>query len=106
MVSVMFSGAGSVEVSARAIFATTEATSGNCWMAAFCFLVISMACGSEIAGSVTGMNIRSPSLRGGMNSRPMRGHQRDRPRKHQQRPRSASGRGAAGPSGAAGDRPR
>ena len=72
-VSVIFSGAGSVEVSARAIFATTEATSGNCWIAAFCFLAMSMAWGSEMAGSVTGINIRSPSLRGGMNSRPMRG---------------------------------
>ena len=42
-------------------------------MASFCFLVTAMACGSEIAGSETGMNIRSPSLSGGMNSLPMRG---------------------------------
>src|SRR6266511_4005084 len=40
-VSVMLTGAGSVEVSAREIFATTEATSGTAWMAAFCFFVIS-----------------------------------------------------------------
>ena len=33
----------------------------------------STACGSEIAGSVTGMNIRSPSFSGGMNSLPIRG---------------------------------
>src|SRR5438105_9069886 len=56
IVSVMFTGAGSVEVSARAIFATTDATSGAVWMAAFCFLVISIAWDREIAGSVTGMN--------------------------------------------------
>ena len=73
IVSVMFTGAGSVEVSARAIFATTEASSGKFWMASFCFLTISIACGSEIDGSVTGMNIRSPSLSGGMNSLPIRG---------------------------------
>ena len=72
-VSVMFSGAGSVDVSARAIFATTEATSGNCPMMAFCFFVIAMACAREMAGSVTGINIKSPSLSGGMNSRPIRG---------------------------------
>src|SRR5207245_1272876 len=73
IVSVMLTGAGSVEVSARAIFATTAATSGTRWMAAFCVLVIAIAWGSEMAGSVTGMNIRSPSFRGGMNSDPIRG---------------------------------
>ena len=73
IVSVMLTGAGSVEVSARAIFATTAATSGTPAMAAFCFLVIAIAWGSEMAGSVTGMNIRSPSFRGGMNSEPIRG---------------------------------
>ena len=72
-VSVMLIGAGSVEVSAREIFATTPATSGTDWIAAFCFRVISIACGSEMAGSVTGMNIRSPSLSGGMNSLPILG---------------------------------
>ena len=35
--------------------------------------MISIAWGSEIAGSVIGMNIRSPSLSGGMNSLPIRG---------------------------------
>ena len=73
MASVMFTGAGSVEVSAREIFATTPATSGTLRMAAFCFLLISIACGREIAGSVTGMNMRCPSFRGGMNSFPIRG---------------------------------
>jgi len=72
-VSVMLTGAGSVEVSARAILATTDATSGNFPMASFCLRAISMACPRPIAGSVTGMNIRSPSLSGGMNSVPMRG---------------------------------
>ena len=72
-VSVMLSGAGSVDVSARAILATTAATSGTVWMARFCFRAISMAWGSETAGSLMGMNIRSPSLSGGMNSRPIRG---------------------------------
>ena len=72
-VSVMLTGAGSVEVSAREIFATTEATSGRVWIAAFCFLVIASACVSETAGSVIGMNIRSPSFSGGMNSLPIRG---------------------------------
>jgi hypothetical protein len=76
IVSVMFTGDGSVEVSARPTLATTEATSGNCAMAAFCFLVMSMAWASEMAGSVTGMNIRSPSLRGGINSLPMEGTRR------------------------------
>src|SRR2546428_12138686 len=52
--SVMLTGAGSVEVSARAIFATTDATSGNCWMAAVCFFVISIALASEIEGPGTG----------------------------------------------------
>jgi hypothetical protein len=73
IVSVMFSGAGSVEVSAREIFATTMSTSGTRWIAAFCVLVIWSACASEIAGSVTGMNMRSPSFSGGMNSFPIRG---------------------------------
>ncbi len=73
IVSVMLTGAGSVEVSARATLATTMSTSGTAWIAAFCFLVISTACASEIAGSVTGMNMRSPSLSGGMNSVPIRG---------------------------------
>ena len=36
MVSVMFSGAGSVDVSARATLATTYSTSGNVMSAAFC----------------------------------------------------------------------
>lgn len=81
MVSVMLTGAGSVEVSAREILAVTEATSGTCWIAAFCLRVISIACGSEIAGSVTGMNIRSPSFRGGMNSLPMRGTRATAPTK-------------------------
>jgi hypothetical protein len=71
--SVMLSGAGSVEVSARAILATTPATSGTFPIAAFCRLAISTACDSPMAGSVTGMNMRSPSLSGGMNSRPIRG---------------------------------
>ena len=73
IVSVMFTGAGSVDVSARAILATTEATSGNFSIAAFCFLTMSIAWGSEIDGSVTGMNIKSPSFSGGMNSFPIRG---------------------------------
>ncbi len=73
IVSVMLSGAGSVEVSARETFATTSATSGSRAIAAFCIRVISIAWGSEIAGSVIGMNIRSPSLSGGMNSLPIRG---------------------------------
>ena len=42
-------------------------------MAAFCFLVMAMACDNEMAGSVTGINIRSPSFRGGINSLPIRG---------------------------------
>ena len=72
-VSVMFTGAGSVEVSARAIFATTDATSGDLRIASFCLRAMSTACASPIDGSVTGMNMRSPSLSGGMNSLPIRG---------------------------------
>src|SRR5262245_65454386 len=75
----MFTGAGSVEVSDRAILATTVATSGNFWISAFCFLMISIACGSEIDGSVTGMNIRSPSFSGGMNSVQIRGARASEP---------------------------
>ena len=73
IVSVMFTGAGSVDVSAREILATTDATSGNVWIAWFCVLVISIAWVREIAGSVTGMNMRSPSFSGGMNSLPILG---------------------------------
>ena len=72
-VSVMLRGAGSVDVSARAILATTMATSGTFWIASFCSRVMASAWGSEMAGSAMGMNIRSPSSSGGMNSRPKRG---------------------------------
>ena len=71
MVSVMFSGAGSVDVSARATLATTYATSGNVIKAAFCRAAILVFSSSEMLGSAIGMNIRSPSLSGGMNSLPM-----------------------------------
>ena len=49
IVSVMLTGAGSVDVSARAIFATTPATSGNRAIAAFCRFAMSIAWGSPIA---------------------------------------------------------
>ena len=71
MVSVMLSGAGSVDVSARATLATTYATSGNFISAAFCRAAIFVFSSSEMLGSAIGMNIRSPSLRGGMNSLPI-----------------------------------
>jgi hypothetical protein len=73
IVSVMLTGAGSVDVSARAILATTSATSGTAAIATFCFLAISTACVKPMAGSVTGMNNRCPSFNGGMNSLPIRG---------------------------------
>ena len=68
----MLSGDGSVEVSARPTFATAYATSGTRISAAFCRFAIAVFCSSEMLGSVTGMNSRSPSLSGGMNSLPMR----------------------------------
>ena len=71
IVSVMLSGAGSVEVSARATFATTYSTSGNFINAAFCRAAISVFSSSEMLGSAMGMNIRSPSFNVGMNSLPM-----------------------------------
>ena len=68
----MFSGAGSVEVSARATLATTYSTSGKRHergvLSASRFAVFSS---SEMLGSAIGMNIRSPSFSGGMNSLPM-----------------------------------
>ena len=71
MVSVMFNGAGSVEVSARATLATAYATSGNDMRISFCRFAIWVFSSSEILGSAIGMNIRSPSLSGGMNSLPI-----------------------------------
>ena len=67
----MFRGAGSVEVSARATFATTYSTSGKVDSTAFCFAAIFVFSSSEMLGSAIGMNIRSPSFSGGMNSLPM-----------------------------------
>ena len=67
----MFNGAGSVEVSARATFATAKATSGNDCRIAFCFAAFLVFSSSEMLGSAMGMNIRSPSLSGGMNSLPI-----------------------------------
>ncbi len=71
-VSVMFSGDGSVDVSARPTFATAYSTSGTCMSAVFCMRAISVFCSSEMLGSEIGMKRRSPSLSGGMNSVPMR----------------------------------
>ena len=67
----MFRGAGSVEVSARATFATTYSTSGKVDSTAFCFAAIFVFSSSEMLGSAIGMNIRSPSFSGGMNSLPI-----------------------------------
>ena len=72
MVSVMLSGDGSVDVSARATLATTDSTSGNARSAAFCRVAIRVFSASEMLGSAIGMNSRSPSLSGGMNSLPIR----------------------------------
>ncbi len=69
-VSIMDSGAGSVEVSARPILPSTRSTSGNEAM------IRSVICSSrpasviEIPGMVVGMYISDPSSRGGMNSFP------------------------------------
>ena len=70
-VSVILSGAGSVDVSARAIFATAYSTSGKVMRMAFCVAAIFVFSPSEMLGSAIGMNIRSPSFKGGMNSLPI-----------------------------------
>jgi hypothetical protein len=67
----MFRGEGSVDVSARATFATTYSTSGNFRSAAFCRFAISVFSSSEMLGSAIGMNSRSPSFSCGMNSLPI-----------------------------------
>ena len=71
IVSVMLSGDGSVDVSARPTFATTYSTSGVRMIVAFCRRAMSVFSSSETLGSVIGMKSRSPSLSGGMNSLPI-----------------------------------
>ena len=71
-VSVMFSGEGSVDVSARPTLATTVSTSGNASIAAFCRSAMRVFSASEMLGSAIGMNSKSPSSSGGMNSLPTR----------------------------------
>ena len=67
----MFTGAGSVDVSARPAFPTAHSTSGKPLRISSSRLMMTRAWSIEIAGSVIGMYIRSPSFKGGMNSLPM-----------------------------------
>src|SRR5436305_1306550 len=67
MVSFMFTGAGSVEVSARPALPTAYSTSGKLLRISSSLPMMARASSIEIAGSVTGMYIRSPSFSGGMN---------------------------------------
>ena len=71
IVSFMLTGEGSVDVSARPAFPTADSTSGKLFRISSCLLMIFRASSTEIAGSVTGMYIRSPSFSGGINSLPM-----------------------------------
>ena len=70
-VSVMFTGAGSMALSARPILPTTLSTSGSCAMMLSCQRRISVALVREMLGSVMGMNRAVSSSSGGMNSEPM-----------------------------------
>ena len=71
IVSVMLIGAGSVDVSARPIFPTTEATAGSCEIIRSCSRNNSVAFDNDMLGSVTGIHIAVSSSKGGMNSDPI-----------------------------------
>ncbi len=70
VVSIIDSGAGSVEVSARPILAKVCWTSGNVAMILFVCCRSSLDLVIEIPGSVVGIHRKSPSYSGGMNSPP------------------------------------
>ena len=72
IVSVMLSGDGSVEVSARRLSRRRTRPPETACRAAFCRCAIRVFSSSEMLGSAIGMNIRSPSFSGGMNSLPIR----------------------------------
>ena len=69
-VSIMDSGAGSVEVSARPIFPSTRSTSGKEPMMRSVICNRLLASVMEIPGMVVGIYMSDPSSRGGMNSEP------------------------------------
>ena len=71
VVSHMFTGAGSVEVSARPTLPTTMATAGSAAMMPSCWRRSVVASVREMRGSVMGMKSAVSSSRGGMNSEPM-----------------------------------
>src|SRR6478736_4688851 len=71
MVSVMFTGAGSMALSALPILPTTLSTSGSCAIILSCQRRISVALVKEMLGSVMGMNSAVSSSSGGMNSEPI-----------------------------------
>ena len=71
-VSIMESGAGSVEVSARPDLPNTVSTSGKLLMMRFWTCINCCASVTERPGNVDGMNRRVPSSSGGMNSDPSR----------------------------------
>src|SRR5207247_6604935 len=71
IVSVMLIGAGSVDVSARPIFPTTEAIAGSCEIIRSCSRNNSVAFDNDMLGSVTGIHIAVSSSKGGMNSDPL-----------------------------------
>ena len=99
-VSVMLSGDGSVEVSARPTLATAYSTSGTRSSAPFCRSAMRVFSSSEMLGSAIGMNSRSPSSSGGMNSLPICVAVKTAPAEHDERggdgqPRRARARRAA-----------
>ncbi len=73
MVSIISGGAGSVGVSARPAFPTTEDTSGNERRTSSRNRRSFPACSIEVRAIEVGISRIVPSSRGGMNSRPSRG---------------------------------
>jgi hypothetical protein len=71
VVSLMLTGAGSVEVSARPTLPTTIATAGSAAMISVLLAKNRVASVSEMRGSVMGMKSAVSSSSGGMNSEPM-----------------------------------
>ncbi|MBA7704041.1 hypothetical protein ES703_112839 [subsurface metagenome] len=68
IVSIIPTGAGSVADSALPNFPTTCSTSGNDFKTTSCFFMMSITVVREAPGRRTGINSKSPSFKGGMNS--------------------------------------
>ena len=70
VVSIIESGAGSVEVSARPALPNTRSTSGNLRSCLSIVCRRRWASATEMPGIVVGMYSKEPSFNGGMNSDP------------------------------------